>query len=103
MPLIGDQWLFDEVGWPALGDLVIGGKFVASYLPSADNEANKKFVATYRQMFNEDPDVNAAMGYDNGKTILLTLEKLGGKIPADASQFTAALRTLSFRRTAWKN
>lgn len=96
LPLIGDQWLFDEVGWPALGDLVIGGKFIASYLPGADNEANKKFVAAYRQMFNEDPDINAALGYDNGKTIMLTLEKLGGKIPADASQFTAALRTLNF-------
>ena len=96
VPLIGDQWLFDEVGWPALGDLVIGGKFVASYLPGAQNEANRKFVAAYRQMFNEDPDVNAALGYDNGKTIMLTLEKLGGKMPDDSSGFTAALRTVSF-------
>lgn len=96
MPLIGDQWLYDEVGWPALGDLVFGARFIASYLPGAESEANKKFVAAYRKMFNEDPDVNAAMGYDNGKTIMLTLEKLGGKIPEDASQFTAALRTVSF-------
>ncbi|MDB5653233.1 MAG: hypothetical protein JWQ94_846 [Tardiphaga sp.] len=96
VPLIGDQWLFDEVGWPALGDLVIGGKFVASYLPGAKNEANQKFVASYRQMFNENPDVNAALGYDNGKTIMLTLEKLGGKMPDDPTQFMSALRTVSY-------
>ncbi|MDB5503788.1 MAG: transporter [Tardiphaga sp.] len=96
VPLIGDQWLFDEVGWPALGDLVIGGKFVASYLPGAQNEANRKFVAAYRQMFNEDPDVNAALGYDNGKTIMLTLEKLGGKMPDDTAGFMTALRTVNF-------
>jgi branched-chain amino acid transport system substrate-binding protein len=96
LPLIGDQWLFDEVSWSALGDLVIGAKLIASYLPSAENDANKRFVDSYQKMFNESPDVNAAMGYDNGKTIMLTLEKLGGQMPADASQFTAALRTLDF-------
>jgi branched-chain amino acid transport system substrate-binding protein len=96
MPLIGDQWVYDEVNWPALGDLAIGGRFVASYLPGVETDANKKFVAAYRQMFNEDPDVNAALGYDNGKTIMLTLEKLGGKIPEDGTAFTKALRTISY-------
>jgi branched-chain amino acid transport system substrate-binding protein len=96
MPLIGDQWVYDDVNWSALGDLVIGGKFVASYLPAAETDANKKFVAAYRQMFNEDPDVNAALGYDNGKVILLTLEKLGGKIPEDGTAFMQALRTVSY-------
>jgi branched-chain amino acid transport system substrate-binding protein len=96
MPLIGDQWLFDEVSWPALGDLVIGGKFVASYVPGAETEANRKFVAVYRQMFGEDPDVNAALGYDNGKTIMLTLEKLGGRFPDNGAGFMQALRTVSY-------
>lgn len=96
MPLIGDQWVYDEVNWPALGDLVIGSKFVASYLPAAETDANKKFVEAYRQMFNVDPDVNAAMGYDNAKVILLTLQKLGGKIPEDGTAFMQALRTVSY-------
>jgi branched-chain amino acid transport system substrate-binding protein len=96
MPLIGDQWVYDEVNWPALGDLVIGGRFVASYLPGAETDANGKFVAAYRQMFNEDPDVNASLGYDNGKVIMLTLEKLGGRIPDDSAEFTKALRTVSY-------
>jgi branched-chain amino acid transport system substrate-binding protein len=96
MPLIGDQWVYDEVNWPALGDLAIGGRFVASYLPGVETDANKKFVAGYRQMFNQDPDVNAALGYDNGKTIMLTLEKLGGKIPEDGTAFTKALRSVSY-------
>jgi branched-chain amino acid transport system substrate-binding protein len=96
MPLIGDQWLFDEVGWPALGDLLIGSKFVASYMPGAETDANRQFVAAYRQMFNEDPDVNAALGYDNGKAIMLTLEKLGGKMPDDRAGFMQTLRTVSY-------
>jgi len=96
MPLTGDQWLYDQVSWPALGDIVYGSKFVASYLPSAASDANQKFVAAYRRMFNEEPDVNAALGYDNGKTIMLTLEKLGGRMPEDGTQFMAALRSVNF-------
>jgi hypothetical protein len=42
-----------ETAWPALGDLVYGSKFVASYLPASDNAANPRFVSAYRQMFNE--------------------------------------------------
>jgi branched-chain amino acid transport system substrate-binding protein len=79
-----------------LGDLVLGAKFVASYSPGAANEANKKFVAAYRRAYNEEPDVNASMGYDNGKAIMLTLEKLGGKMPADGAEFISILRSLSY-------
>lgn len=96
MPLVGDQWLYDETAWPALGDLVVGAKFFASYLPDGDSEANKKFVVAYRKMFNEYPDINSSLGYDNGKSVMLTLEKLGGKIPEDGTRFTAALREVSF-------
>ncbi|MEH2478152.1 branched-chain amino acid transport system substrate-binding protein [Nitrobacteraceae bacterium AZCC 2146] len=96
LPLIGDQWLFGEAGWPALGDLVIGAKYVASYNPDATSDANRKFVMAYRDMFKLDPDVNASLGYDSGKAIMLTLEKLGGKMPADPAQFIAAMRELNY-------
>jgi branched-chain amino acid transport system substrate-binding protein len=96
MPLIGDQWVYDEALWPALGDLVVGAKHITVHFPGLENEANKKFVAAYRQMFKEDPDVNASLGYDNGKAIMLTLEKLGGEMPTDGAKFISAMRSLTF-------
>lgn len=96
LPLVGDQWVYDEALWPALGDLVVGAKHITVHFPGLDNAANRKFVAAYHETFKEDPDVNAALGYDNGKAILLTLEKLGGKMPADGAQFISTMRGLTF-------
>jgi branched-chain amino acid transport system substrate-binding protein len=96
LPLVGDHWVYDKLNWTALGDLVAGPKFITTYLPTDKTEANQKFVTRYREMFKQDPEVNAALGYDNGKAIMLTLEKLGGKMPAEKSQFIATLRGLVF-------
>ncbi len=96
IPLIGDQWVYDEALWPALGDLVVGAKHITVHFPGLENEANKKFVAAYRQAYNGDPDVSATLGYDNGKAIMLTLEKLGGEMPAEGAQFISAMRGLTF-------
>src|ERR1700746_3659823 len=96
LPMIGDHWVYDRLNWDAIGDLVVGPKFITTYLPNAKTVANEKFVARYREMFKQDPEVNAELGYDNGKAILLTLEKLGGKMPADGTEFIAAMRSLSF-------
>jgi branched-chain amino acid transport system substrate-binding protein len=96
MPLIGDQWVYDEVLWPALGDLVVGARHITVHFPGLKSEINQKFVAAYRAMFKSDPDVNAELGYDNAKAILLTLDKLGGKMPADGTQFISTMRGLVF-------
>jgi branched-chain amino acid transport system substrate-binding protein len=96
LPLIGDQWVYDEALWPTLGDTVVGAKHITVHYPGLENEANRKFVAAYRAKFKEDPDVNAAIGYDNGKAILLALQKLGGKMPADGAEFISTLRSLEF-------
>jgi len=96
LPMIGDHWVYDKLNWEVLGDLVVGPKFITTYLPNAKTEANEKFVTRYREMFQQEPEVNAELGYDNGKAILLTLEKLGGKMPADGSQFISTMRSLTF-------
>jgi branched-chain amino acid transport system substrate-binding protein len=96
MPLVGDNWLYDDSVLPAIGDLVIGVKYVATYLPESTSEANQKFVAAYKKMFNVAPDINASLGYDNGKSIMLALEKLGGDMPADGSKFIEVLRGLKY-------
>ena len=95
MPLIGDQWVYDESLWASFGDVIYGAKFVASYFPGAEDPVNVNFVNAYRNKFKEDPDMNAALGYDNAKSILATLEKLG-RMPADGTQFISALRNADF-------
>src|SRR5260370_8102633 len=95
LALIGDQWVYDEALWPALGDLVIGAKHITVHFPDLENKANKKFVKAFREKFKEDPDVNAALGYDNGKAIMLTLEKLGGEIPEDPAKIISTLTNLT--------
>lgn len=96
LPLVGDHWIYDQLNSSALGDLMVGPEFITTYLPTAKTEANQKFVMRYREMFKQDPEVNAELGYDNGKAIMLTLEKLGGKMPADKSQFLATMRSIVF-------
>lgn len=96
LPLIGDHWVYDEALWPALGDLVLGAKHLTTHYPTIDTPANKRFVAAYRAKYNQDPDVSAELGYDNGKAIMLTFEKLGGQMPADGATFISTMRGLTF-------
>lgn len=96
LPLLGDQFVYDTAIWPALGTLVDGVQFATIYYTGIETPANKKFVEAYRKKYNSDPDANVVLGYDNAKAILLTLQKLGGKMPADGSQFISALRSLEY-------
>ncbi|MGE0618916.1 MAG: ABC transporter substrate-binding protein [Afipia sp.] len=106
VPLIGDHWVYDEALWPALGDLAINARHVATHYPGVPTEVNRKFVKAYQDKFKMEPDVSAELGYDNGKAIMLTLEKLGGKIPEDRAKFISTMRGLTFdapRGKIWFN
>ncbi|NPC59148.1 ABC transporter substrate-binding protein [Caenimonas soli] len=96
LPLLGDQWVYDEMIWSALGDLVDGVEYTTVHYPGIDSPANRKFVEAFRRKYNEDPDVNVVFGYDNAKAILLTFQKLGGKMPENQAQFIATLRGLEY-------
>lgn len=96
IPLIGDHWVYDEALWPALGDLVLGAKHITVHFPGLENPANQKFVKAFKQKFQQDPDVSASLGYDNGIAIMRTLEKLGGVMPDDRSKFISTMRDLTF-------
>lgn len=96
LPLIGDQWVYDETLWPILGDVVYGAKFIASYYPELDNPENKKFVSAYQKKYGKEPDVNVELGYANGKAIMLALQKSAGVMPKDGAQFISTLRALEF-------
>ncbi len=83
--------------WPALGDLALNAQHVAHpVIQGIQTEANQKFVKAYNAKYKQDPDVSAELGYDNGKAIMLTLEKLGGVMPEDRTKFISTMRDLTF-------
>ena len=95
LPLIGDHWVYDEAVWPALGDLVINAQHVTTHYPGIKTEANEKFVKAYEAKFKSIPTISSELGYDNGKAIMLTLQKLGG-MPEDKAKFLSTMRELTF-------
>ena len=93
MPLIGEMWLYDEALWPAMGDAVVGAMLSTIFFPDAPNPGAKKFVAAFKKKFGMEPDVNAALGYDNANAVLHTIETLKGK-KVDGDEFIRTLTNL---------
>ena len=63
------------------------------WLPSFDNETNRRFVEGYEAEYGESPNQFSVFGYDAGQLIAQGVEKAGGIEPADLS---GALKGLSF-------
>lgn len=59
-------------------DAVIGEINTVSYSPLLDTDANKKFLAEFRQKFAYTPDDEAAMPYDAGNMLVHALQATGG-------------------------
>ena len=92
LPLVGDQWLYDELLWEAMGDVVVGTKHVTSHVPELKHKANVEFVAAHTKKFGHSPDVNAYLGYENAKAVLMAVDKLGGDT-ADGAKLIKTMAT----------
>ncbi len=95
MPLIGDQFLYDQSLWPAWGDLVAGTRHLATHSPDLPTEASRNFVASFQKKYGTVPDVYAELGYTNAKAILITLGKTGAQV-GDGAAFIRALTGIQF-------
>jgi len=95
MPLIGDQFLYDESFWPSWGELALGAKHLSTHSPDLPAPASRAFVEAFRKKYNTLPDVTSINGYDNGKAIVLALKKLGGP-PKDGLAFMNALAGVEY-------
>lgn len=95
LPLIGDQWLYDELLWDAMGDIVLGTKHVTSHVPELKNPANVAFVAAHAKKFGHTPDVNAYLGYENAKATFLAAAALNGDT-ADGAKLIKTMATLDY-------
>jgi branched-chain amino acid transport system substrate-binding protein len=95
MPLRGNMWLFDETLWSAMGDAVVGATYDTINIPSLEHEANKKFVAAFKAKFGGEPDINAVLGYENMKPLLMAIDKQKGDV-ADGAKVLKAMAEIEW-------
>ncbi|MBM3486492.1 MAG: ABC transporter [Alphaproteobacteria bacterium] len=95
LPLHGDQWLYDETLFDAMGEAALGARYFSVATPDAPHEGSKKFVAAYKKKYNEEPDVNASAGYENIVAILHGIDKSKGQV-SDGAAFIKTLQSVTF-------
>jgi branched-chain amino acid transport system substrate-binding protein len=95
MPLVGDQWLYDELLWDAMGPVVEGTKHVTSHVPELKISANVTFVAAHVKKFGHTPDPNAYLGYENAKATFLAVAALNGDT-GDGAKVIKTMTTLDY-------
>jgi len=93
IPLMGPAFSFSQDVLPAIGDAAIGVKNSASWSPDLANEANAKFVETFKAEYGRLPSVYAAQAYDTANLIVSAAAKAD---VTDADAFRAALKQADF-------
>lgn len=80
---------------PAIGDIALGARSAAFWMPDLDNETSKRFVAAYRKKYNQVPSVYAAQAYDAARLIDAAVRQIGGKVE-DKEALIKALASAKF-------
>jgi len=65
------------------GDASLDILSVLNYSTKLENEVNQKFVAAYKEKYNETPSVFSVEGYDSGQIIAKAVEEAGSKEAED--------------------
>lgn len=78
VPMTGSGFMLDSDTLPAQGASALGVRNALHYADTLDNEANKKFVAGYREAHNEYPSVYSEYGYVAARVIHAALEAIDG-------------------------
>lgn len=82
--VIGPGDVMDDDLLNGMGDAALGAVTAHLYSAAHPSQANKDFVAAYKQMFNQRPGFMAVGGYDGIHLIYEALKKTGGKTDGDA-------------------
>jgi len=96
IPVTGPGFSFDQDVLGAIGDAAIGVKNTAQWSPDLDNEANKKFVETFKAEYDRIPSLYASQGFDTANLILAAAAKASVK---NKDAFRAALKDSGFIST----
>lgn len=92
--VIGPGDVMDDDLLNGMGDAALGAVTAHLYSAAHPSQANKDFVAAYKQMFNQRPGFMAVGGYDGIHLIYEALKKTGGKTDGDA--LIAAMKSMAW-------
>ncbi|MEJ8574500.1 ABC transporter substrate-binding protein [Microbaculum marinum] len=96
IPLIVSAPSLEQRVMEAVGEASLGVSTSSHWNIDLDNEANKTFVAEFREKYNREPTVYASQGYDTAKLIASALQATGGNVLDDKDAFRAALKKADF-------
>ncbi|MCB1759579.1 MAG: ABC transporter substrate-binding protein [Gammaproteobacteria bacterium] len=95
IPLMGPAFSFDERLLKAVGDAAVGVVNGSQWSQDLDNEANRTFVAAFREAYGRTPTLYASQGYDAARLIGSALQAVGGDL-SDLGAFREALKRADF-------
>jgi branched-chain amino acid transport system substrate-binding protein len=84
----------DGTTLPGMGEAPVGSYQTASWNPDLPNEANKKFVASYRAKYGTTPAFYAAYAYDAVRLLGAALKQAGGA--SNREELVAAMEKADF-------
>ena len=93
IPLTGPAFSFDQGILQAVGEAAMGIKNTSQWSPDLDNEANKTFVAAFKEEYGRIPSLYASQGYDTANLLISAMKKASVK---DTDAFREALRAADF-------
>lgn len=79
------------------GDATQGYYLTTQWTPMLDNQANKKFVASYEKEYNRRPTYWDAVAYDTARLIGSALKAVNGDVEGKPDQFRKALEKADFK------
>jgi branched-chain amino acid transport system substrate-binding protein len=88
-------YTIDASTLPAMGDDALGIETAEFWGPSIDNEANRKFVESFRRKYNYSASSYAVQGYDAGRLLDSAIRRVKGKVE-DRQVMLAALKAADF-------
>lgn len=94
IPMVLSEPATDAVVLKAVGDAALGITATAHWNADFDNEANKTFVAAWKEKYDRPITYYASQGYDTGLLIASALKQTGGVDDIDALR--EALRKADF-------
>ncbi len=93
LPIVSAAFTFSQDILPAVGAAALGVFNASQWSPDLDNEANRRFVADFRDRFGRIPSLYASQGYDAANLILSAMDKAD---VGDRDAFREALREADF-------
>lgn len=95
IPLFGPAFSFDERILKAVGDAAVGVINGSQWTHDLDNDANKAFVASFKEAYGRTPTLYASQGFDAANLIGSALQAVNGDL-SDLGAFRNAIRKAEF-------